>query len=200
MKHASRLLSLLVLTAVFVLLAGCPKSVPDRAWDRGAFQRMDQNAEDYSLPAGITIDSISGSDSSIAESNQPLAISVSNSNSGDVKVTFPAGLVFSPSDAAFEYMMLLKEFSFTATGGGSTSQILPTYGCNEDTLEPPDPETYYDKGWRENDKEVQELLDLVANKALNTDDALDLAQEALNEISIDSGLVATTRDSLKALP
>jgi hypothetical protein len=97
-------------------------------------------------------------------------------------------------------MMLLKEFKFTATGGGSTFQILPTYGCNEDTLEPPDPETYYDKGWRENDKEIQELLDIVVSKALNTDDALDLAQEALNEITIDSGLVATTRDSLKALP
>jgi hypothetical protein len=152
------------------------------------------------LPAGITVDSIAGSDSSIAESNEPLAISVSNSNSGDTKVTFPAGYVFSPSDAEFEYMMLLKEFSFTATGGGSTFQILPTYGCNQDSLDPADPESYYDLGWRENDKEIQELLDIVASKALNTDDAVDLAQDALTEITSDSGLTAATRDSLKTLP
>jgi hypothetical protein len=175
--------------------------VPARAWARGAFQRMDQNAENYSLPAGITIDSMYGElDGTIPESKLPLCLQVSNSNSGSIKVKFPAGLVFSPSSGDYEYMMLLKDFSFTAQSGVTSGILVPTYGCNEKNLDKPDDESFYDIGWRENDKEIQELLDLVASKALNTNDAVFLAQHALSEITDDSGLVANTRDSLKALP
>jgi hypothetical protein len=204
MKQVFRLLSLLVLPAAFVLLTGTAcdqKSVPARAWDYGAFQRMDQNAENYSLPAGITIDSMYGElDSTIPDAELPLRLQVSNTNSASTVVKFPAGLVFSPSSGDFEYMMLLKEFSFTAQAGVTAGILVPTYGCNEDSLDQPSDESFYDIGWRENDKEIQELLDLVASKALNTDDAVTLAQDALIEITMDSGRVATTRDSLKLLP
>jgi hypothetical protein len=202
MKHASRLLSLLVLTAAFVVLAGssCQKSAPERAWDRGAFQPMDQNKESYSLPNGVSIDSMYGYDDEIPESALPLWLVVSNSNSGDVQVSFPAGLVFTPNIADYQYMMVLKDFSFTAAGGGTSTAIVPTYCCNEENLDIPDDESYYDIWGREWDKEIQELLDLVAPKALNTEDAVELAQEALSEITDGDGLTDSTKTKLQALP
>jgi hypothetical protein len=204
MKHASRLLSLLVLTAALVLLAGssCQKaSAPERAWDRAAFQPLAENTKDYSLPAGITIDSLYGSiDSTIPESDLPLYMQVSSTKSGNTKVTFPAGLIFDPQNPEIEYMMLLQDFTFTANAGVTDSIYVPVYGCNVD-LDEPDDETHFTTAGIEWDKETQELLDLVADKALNTPEAIDLAQEALSEITEDStGLTDSTRTHLKALP
>ena len=206
MKQVFRLLSLLVLTVTLVVLTGTAcdqKSTPERAWERGAFQRMDENAEDYSLPAGITIDSLYGElDSVIPEAELPLRMQVSNGNSGNTEVKFPAGLVFQSSDPTYEYMMLLKDFKFTANPGVTDSIVVPTYGCNEDSLDQPDDGSLYDIGWRENDKEIQELLDLVANKTVSGDDATELLQEALNEITgpEETGLQDSTRTKLQNLP
>ncbi|MBN2464006.1 hypothetical protein JXD38_00065 [candidate division WOR-3 bacterium] len=202
MKHASRLFSLLVLTAAFVGLTGvaCDQSAPDRVWERGFFMPMSENIQSYSMPSGVSIDSCYGNDDEIPESYMPLYLVVSNANSGDTKVTFPAGLVFSPNIADYQYMMILKDFSFTATGGGTSSAIVPTYGCNEEELDAPDDESFYSIAGREWDKETQELLDIVAPKALNTDDAVELAQEALSEITDGDGLTDSTKTKLNALP
>jgi hypothetical protein len=163
---------------------------------------MDQNAEDYSLPSGITIDSMVGYPDAIYTSDEPLAMYVTNSKTSDVKVTFPAGLVFSCSSSPdYEFMMLLKDFSFTAVAGGTTFDTLPTFGCNEESLDAPDDVSFYEIGWRENDKDIQELLDLVANKTLTDSlDAVSLAQDALSEITDDSGLTADTKAALQNLP
>jgi|WetSurMetagenome_2_1015567.scaffolds.fasta_scaffold97651_2 hypothetical protein len=202
MKQVSRLFSLLVLTAAFALLTGiaCDSgAAPERAWDRGAFQPLPENQKSYSLPGSITIDSCYGFDDYIAESDIPLYMVVSNSSSGDVQVTFPAGLVFDPGNTEYQYLMILKDFTFTAKAGVTDSILVPTYCCNEDLSEPDDA-SFFTIAGREWDKEIQELLDLVANKALNTDDAVTLAQEALAEITDDEGLTEQTRTALKALP
>jgi len=205
MKHESRLFSLLVLTAAFVVLAGstCKKSAPERAWERGAFEPMPENIQSYSLPSGVSIDSMYGADDEIPESALPLYMGVSNSGSGDVKVTFPAGLVFSPNSTDYQYMMILKDFSFTATGGGTSTATVPTYGCNMDSLDVPDDGSLYTIAGREWDRETQELLDIVAPKALNTEDAVELAQQALDEITgpdYPDGLTDSTKTKLQALP
>jgi hypothetical protein len=203
MKQVSRLLSLLVLPAALVVLTGiaCDSgSAPDRAWERGAFQPVTENIKSYSLPAGITIDSCYGFGDYIPESEVPLYMVVSNSNSGNTSVTFKAGLVFDPSNVEYQYMMLLKDFTFTANPGVTDSILVPTYSCNEDLSEPDDESYYTTIAGIEWDKETEELLDLVANKALNTDDAVGLAQDALFEITDDEGLTDATRTALKALP
>jgi hypothetical protein len=202
MKHASRLLSLLVLTAAFVLLTGgkCSKPTPDRAWERAAFQPLPENTQSYTLPSGITIDSCYGFDDYIPESDLPLYMVVSNASSGDVQVTFPAGLVFDASNAEYQYMMLLQDFTFTAKVGVTDSVLVPTYCCNEDLGEPDDESNYLTIPGREWDKETEELFNLVASKTLNTDDAVTLAQDALFEITDDAGLTAETRTALQNLP
>lgn len=203
MKHASRLFSLLVLTAAFVLLTGsaCDQGkAPERAWERGAFQPMSENIQSYSLPNGVSIDSMYGYDDVIPESDLPLWLVVSNSNSGDVQVKFPAGLVFSPNIPDYQYMMILKDFSFIAAGGGTSNAIVPTFCCNEESLDVPDDDSYYTIAGREWDRETQELLDIVAPKALNTEDAVELAQEALSEITDGEGLTDSTKTKLQALP
>jgi hypothetical protein len=202
MKQVSRLLSLLVLTAAFVVLTGtaCDQGgAPDRVWERGAFQPVSENQKSYSLPADITIDSLYGYDDYTSESETPLYMVVSNSKSSDVQVTFPAGLVFDPGNVDIKYMMILKDFTFTAKAGVTDSILVPTYGCNDDLDDPDDLSSYTIAG-KEWDKETQELLDLVDKKALNTDDAVTLAQDALTEITDEAGLTDATRTALKALP
>jgi hypothetical protein len=202
MKQVSRLLSLLVLPAAFLVLTGIAcdsNNIPDRVWERGAFQPVSENQKSYSVPADITIDSLYGFDDYTSESDAPLYMVVSNSKTSDVQVTFPAGLVFDPGNADYKYMMILKDFTFTAKAGVTDSILVPTYGCNDD-LDDPDDASFYTIAGQEWDKEIQELLDLVANKALNTDDAVTLAQDALAEITDDAGLTDATRTALKALP
>jgi len=201
MKQVSRLLSLLVLTAAFVLLTGSScgdKSAPERAWERGAFQPMSENTQSYSLPADITIDSLYGNGDDIPESYTPLYMVVSNSKASDVTVKFPAGLRFDPGNVDYQYMILLKDFTFTAKAGVTDSILVPTYGCNEDLTEPDD-ESFFTLADREWDREIQELLDLVASKQL-VDSAFDLAQDALFEITDGDSLTDATRTALKALP
>jgi len=165
---------------------------------------MPENSKSYSLPAGIAIDSMYGeADSTILNSDEPLRLQVSNSNSGSTEVTFPAGLVFSPSNADYQYMMLLKDFSFTAQAGVTAGILVPTYGCNEDSLDAPDDESFYNIGWLENDKETKDLFDLVANKTINSDEAIELLHTALDEITgpdFPDGLTDSTKTKLQALP
>jgi hypothetical protein len=202
MKQVSRLLGLLVLPVAFVILMGSAcdggNNAPDRAWEREAFQPMSENTQSYSLPADITIDSLYGYGDYIPESEAPLYMVVSNSKASDVTVTFPAGLRFDPGNVEYQYMILLKDFTFTAKAGVTDSILVPTYGCNEDLSEPDD-ESFFTLADREWDKEIQELLDLVASKQLNTDEAIGLAQDALYEITDDAGLTEATRTALKAL-
>jgi hypothetical protein len=202
MKHAPHLFGLLVLTAAFVGLVGvaCEKGAPDPAWEPGAFQPMSENIQSYSMPSGVSIDSMYGYDDEIPESALPLWLVVSNSNSGDVQVTFPAGLVFSPNIVDYQYMMVLKDFSFTAAGGGTSTAIVPTYCCNEENLDVPDDESFYDIAGREWDNKTQELLDILAPKALNTEEAVDLAQQGLSEITDEGTLTDSTKTQLQALP
>jgi len=201
MKHAFRLFSLLVLPTALVVLTGIAcdgGSAPDRAWDRGAFMPVPENQKSYSLPSGITIDSLYGNPDDIPASYTPLYMVVSNSNSGNKTVTFPTGLVFDPSNADYQYMMLLQDFTFTAAPGVTDSILVPTYGCNEDLSEPDD-ESFYAPAGIEWDKETDELFTIVASKQL-VDSATDMAQVALYEITDGDGLTDATRAALKALP
>jgi len=212
MKLVFRLLSLLVLPVAFVILMGSAcdggTNAPDRAWERGAFQPLPENTQSYALPAGVSevSDSLFGyeDDTDSLGSDTPLYLVVSNSNANDTKVTFPAGLLFNPANTAeYEYMMLVKEFSFTAKGGGTTTAILPTYGCNSDDLDSPAADAFYSIGAKEWDKETQELFTLIAGKTIQGDSAKELVQDALDEITgpdFPDGLTEATRTLLKALP
>ena len=167
---------------------------------------MPENTQSYSLPSGVSEDSLFGyeEDTDSLGSDTPLYLVVTNSNSGDTKVTFPAGLLFNPVNAVdYEYMMLVKEFSFTAKGGGTTTAILPTYGCNSDSLSVPDADGQYSIGDKEWDKETQELFTLIASKTIQSDSAKELVQDALDEITgpdFPDGLTDATKTALQQLP
>lgn len=206
MKQASRLLSLLVVTAAFVLLAGAAcsskKTPPARAWQPGAFRDTSPNIQAYSWPAGIEPGTISASDSDIttAPSSMALFMTVSNSKGSDVQLKLPAGLVFSPSPAEYQYMMLLQDWSFTIPAGASDDTlVLSTYCCNQDST-PPDDEASYTVVGTEWDSETQELLDTLAVKSPVADTNADNVQDALYEITDGSGLNDSTRAVLKQLP
>jgi len=201
MKQASRLFRLLTLPAAFLLLSGslCEQKPPERQWDRGAFQSLPANTKHYQLPARVSIVTMCGYDDYIPMSDLPLLLTVHNSGQSDVVVTFPAGLVFSTSNTDYQYMMLLQDCSFTAEVGLDRDVLLPTYCCNEE-LEEPDEESFYFISGREWDRETEELLDLVADKALGGDDAVALAQDALFEITDGDSLTDSTRTLLRNLP
>jgi len=160
-----------------------------------------QNIESYSLPSGVTHGTISSYEEDWPSSFLPLYMTVSNSSSSDVQVTFPAGLVFGTPDSIYQYMILLQEYVFTvAASANLDTVVLSTYCCNED-LDEPDYEANYSIRGREWDKETQELLDLLAPKSLVTgDDNIDLLQEALFEITDYEGLTDSTKALLQELP
>ncbi len=204
MKQASRLFSLLVLAVALAALttAACPKSTPDRAWNRGAYQPLNENLKTYTKPAGISFGKISGYDGDWASANLPLFVLVSNSKSNDVDVKLPAGLIFAASDTSYQYMILPQENDFTVPAGASQETlVLSTYCCNQSGTEPDDGALYSIPGieW---DKDTQVLLDLLASKTLVTgDDNLELVQEAVTEVFDDSsGLTDSTKTQLGNLP
>jgi len=201
MKQASRLPRLLALVGALLVLTGsvCEKKTPERLWERGAFRPVPENTESYQLPAGISIVTMYGYDDIISKSDLPLFMTVRNGKANDVEVTFPAGLVFAAANPDYQYMILLQDYTFTAAGGMDQNEILPTYCCNED-LDEPDEESFYSIPGREWDREIEELLDLVADKALAGDDAVLLAQDALFEITDGEGLADSTRTQLQNLP
>jgi hypothetical protein len=201
MKHASRLLRLLALPAAFLVLTAslCQKKPPERQWERGAFQSLPANTQPYQLPAGVSVVQLIGADDVTPMSDLPLLMTVHNSGQADIDVTFPAGLVFGPANADYQYMILLQECRFTAVSGADRDVSLPTYCCNAELDEPDDASFYAIRG-REWDRETEELLDLVADKALYGDDAVVLAQDALFEITDDAGLTDSTRTKLANLP
>ncbi len=210
MKQVSRLLSLLVLPLAFVILMGsaCDSGTkaPPRAWERGAFQPLPENTKSFALPTGVSADSLFGyeGDTDTLGSDTPLYLVVRNSNSADTKVTFDAGVLFYPVNTAdYEYMMLVKEFSFTAKGGGTTTALVPTYGCNSDSLDAPDADAGYSIGDREWDEETQALFDILSKKTIQSADAKELVQDALDEITgpdFPDGLTDSTKTKLQALP
>ena len=198
MRQAFRLLKFVALTAVLLVVTAslCKKETPpERQWERGAFQSLPANTKPYQLPAGISIVTMYGADDPTSMSDLPLLMTVHNSGQDDMEVTFPAGLVFGPSPAEYQYMILLQDCSFTAPGGADRDVLLPTYCCNADSTEPDDASFYFIAG-REWDRETQELLDLVVNKALSGEDAVPLAQDALFEITDGDSLLveAVVRD------
>jgi len=202
MRHALRLLKPLVLAAALLLVTAslCKKETPpERQWERGAFQPLPANTKPYQLPAGISIVTMYGADDPTSMSELPLLMTVHNSGQENVDVTFPAGLVFSPSDAEYQHVILLQDCSFTAATGADRDVLLPTYCCNTELYEPDDLSFYFIAG-REWDRETEELLDLVADKALSGQDAVLLAQDALFEITDGDSLTDSTRTKLANLP
>jgi len=200
-RQAFSVLRPLALAAVFLLATAsiCQKKPPERQWERGAFQSLPANTQPYQLPAGISVVRIIGADDATSMSELPLLMTVHNSNQADVDVTFPAGLVFGPSDLEYQYMIILQECRFTAVSGADRDVSLPTYCCNAELDDPDDASSYAIMG-REWDRETQELLDLVTDKSLSGDEAVTLAQDALFEITDGDSLTDSTRTKLANLP
>lgn len=201
MRQVFSLLKPPALAAVFLLVTAslCQKKPPERQWERGAFLSLPANTQPYQLPAGVSIVHIIGADDVSPMSDLPLLMTIHNSGQTDIDVTFPAGLVFGPSNADYQYMILLQDCQFTAVSGADRDVTLPTYCCNTD-LDEPDDESFYAIMGREWDRETQELLNLVADKALSGDDAVTLAQDALFEVTDEDGLTDSTRTKLANLP
>jgi len=201
MKQASRLLRLLALPAAFLVLTAslCQKKAPERQWERGAFEPLPANTQPYQLPAGVSIVQIIGADSISPLSDLPLLMTIHNGGQNNINVTFPAGLVFGSQNVEYQYMILLQDFPFIASPG-DRDVMLPTYCCNEELEEPDDESFYNDISRREWDRETEELLNLVTDKALSGDTAVTLAQNALYEITDGDSLTDSTRTLLRNLP
>jgi hypothetical protein len=197
MKQVSRLL--LAALSVALLSAGICEKVPDRQWDRENYQPVPGNTKGFAPPAGLEVLTMVGALDPTPESDLPLEMTLHNAKTTRVTVTFPAGLVFLPADAAYQYMILLQDFKFSVPAGLDTLISLPTYCCNE-MLDVPDETSTYELGPREYEKEMNELFDIVADRRLSGDTAVTLAQDALWEITDGTGLTDSTRALLRNLP
>ncbi|MEO0079065.1 MAG: hypothetical protein ABIK44_00085 [candidate division WOR-3 bacterium] len=191
-------LGLMAFIGALVLIGGrCQEKLPERQWERGDFHPI--GGKPYRLPSGLEVQSIVGADSEITTSLLPLVWTVRNITDKRISGQMPAGLCFDPSDHEYQYMMLLQEFGFTVPASGETAIFLPTYCCNE-ALDEPDEEASYSLSIQVWERELNELFDLVRGKRLDNLAAVDLAQEALFEITDGEGLTDTMRLRLQNLP
>ncbi len=192
----------LFLSLSLVFFFGTCGEKPSRQWEVGDFHPIP--GKRYTLPKGLEPDSIIGEiDSVIPTSDLPLAFFVRNTTQKEISVTMPAGLVFTPANPTeYAYMMLLQEFDFKVppTPDNNVKILLPTYSANE-MKDDPDEECQYQIDIQVWEKELCELFDLLKDKKLDTPEAVDLAQDALWEITDEVGeLTDSTRQALKNLP
>jgi hypothetical protein len=192
-----RLRTLFLIAAAMFLAGGLCNRVPEREWERGNFRPI--GGKPFSLESGLALISICGADEEIPASELPLDMAVRNATDRRVSTMFPAGLVFTPTNRSYQYMMLLQDFRFSVPERAETTISLPTYCCN-DTLDTPDDESFYRFDIQVYEREPNELFDLVADKRLEGDTAVPLAQEALFEITEGDGLTDTMRALLRSLP
>ncbi len=184
------------LAALFSVAALCD-NLPERQWERGAFEPI--GGKPYQLPSGITLREIKGLGEETTFSLMPLRAVLLNTTSHRITVKMPAGLVFSPFDHEYQYMMLVQDFSFSVPADQDTAILLPTYGCNED-LDEPDEESDYQIDIQVWEREFNELFTILKTKNLNNIDAVELVQDAVYEITDGNGLTDSTRTLLKQLP
>ncbi len=180
-----------------ILVAGVCEKPPERQWERGFFEPI--GGKSFDFVQGLEKKSIIGYDDEIPASFLPLKLVVLNTTAKRINDRMPAGLVFNPRNHEYQYMMLLQEFSFTVPADQDTTIFLPTYCCNED-LDEPDEEAIFDMDIQVWERELNELFDLVQGKRLEGDTAVELAQEALFEITDYNGLTDSTRQKLEDLP
>lgn len=189
-----------ILLAAFclaVMVGGSCRQVPERQWERGFFEPI--GGKPFRLPNGVAVFSCFGYEDEIPTSFLPLELVIRNTTPKAAGIRMPAGLVFEPNDPEYQYMILLQPFSFTAPADTDTVCLLPTYCCNFD-LDTPDEESNYAIAIQVWERELNELFDLVKDKRLDTEDAVDLAQDALYEITDGNGLTDSTRAALQRLP
>ena len=188
-----RLLTLVMLAAT--MMGSLCQPPPGRQWQPGLFEPLP--GKTWRWPAGLEVMHLWGAFDPIPASDLPLELLVRNNGTRRVDVSMPAGLVFSPNLADYQYMMLLQEFVFNCPVGDTTVN-LPTYCANEN-LDEPDDESFYDVALQVWELELNELFDIVEPKLLE-DDAMILAQDALWEITEGGALSDSTRQKLAALP
>jgi hypothetical protein len=175
----------------------CEEVVPEREWERGFFRPI--GGKPYQFPEDLTIVTFVGYEDEIATSFLPLRLHVRNTSSQRVTDVMPEGLAFRPRVFEYQFMMLLQQFTITVPPDADTVILLPTYCCNED-LDEPDEDGAYQFDIQVWERELNELFDLVRDKDLSGDLAVDIAQEALFEITDGEGLTELTRAQLDSLP
>lgn len=185
-----------LLVGMFLLASMCEK-LPERQWERGNFEPI--GGKPYQLPRELTVREIKGLGEETTFSLMPLRAVLLNTTSSRVNVRMPAGLVFSPLDLEYQYLMLVQEFAFSVPPDQDTAILLPTFGCNED-LDEPDEEMSYEIDSQVWEREFNELFTILKPKHLDNWNAVELVQDAVYEITDGNGLTDSTRQLLQQLP
>jgi len=198
MKYAEIVVTL---AACLLLVAGiCKKAPPERQWQRGYFEPI--GGRPFALATGLEVAHMYGADDAIPSSELPLDLLMRNITSKRINASFPAGLVFKPAGPDhedYQYMMILQSFVLSVPANSETTLFVPTYCCNEE-LDEPDEDESYQFSIQVDERELNELIDLVRGKRLEGDTAVTLAQDALFEITDGNGLTDSTRTKLQNLP
>lgn len=196
-KIAMKKICLILFLSLVFFAGNCQKTPPKRQWEVGDFHPI--GGKRYTLPKGLEVDSIIGEiEQEIPSCEWPLAFYVKNTTQKRISVTMPEGLVFTPQNTEYSYMILVQRFSFSVPAA-ETTILLPTYQTNE-MLDEPDEESKYDIDIQVWEKELCELFDLLKDKVIDAPTEVDLVQEALYEITEEVGeLTDSTREALKNL-
>ncbi|WP_164018393.1 hypothetical protein [Pyxidicoccus trucidator] len=178
----------------------------------------------FTLPAGVTVSgTVFGADdlSSDCGNGVPgngsgeyvqVCVPLRNSTGAPVQVVFPPGLVIVSASEGFQNGLLVERVVVTVpptdngSGGppdGGTdpeAEVVPLFTyCLNESQNPNERGTPYRIGPVTSDAALQELLGLLADKRIDSEDDADVVQDAIYSITEGKGLTASDRDDIDDL-
>jgi hypothetical protein len=179
----------------------------------------------FTLPPGVTVSgTIVGADDLTSECENgkkgngsgvyvQVCVPLRNTTGAPVEVVFPPGLVIVSAAEGFQNGLLVERIVVTVpptnngpggppTDGGvdPSAEVVPlsTYCLNE-SQSPNELGTPYRFGPVTSDSALQELLGLLANKRIDTDEDKDVVQSAIYSITEEKGLTPRDRSDIDDL-
>jgi len=127
---------------------------------------------DGEVPAGLSIDSISGDSEQcfVTEAIFSIVLQIRNTSENSITYSLPAGIQFIPSSAAAQTMMLLQIYTITIEPGATQTICLPVYCLNAE-LDAPSADYTFSLGDIVTSSCLKEIVNLTAGKTIDLTEA-----------------------------
>jgi hypothetical protein len=204
---------LLIVSVSFLIFTGCDLG---RLWTGDETEDAANDDPDYtpgtnlpdeitdgtpiSLPDGVAANSITGDAASWAISTYPISISLSNSSSQSVTVTFAAGSTFWCKNGDAQNMIIVYDVTINIGTGATATEDLPTY-CLNSGLSAPEEEDGFVLGTVYTGGCIGEIINILSTKDPSSFDYYDTSviQTAVWDCMDYGELTDSSRDALNAL-
>ena len=204
---------LFIFSGFFLLFAGCDldRTSPDDETEAAANDDPDYTpgttlpneitgSTQISLPDGVAANSITGYSEDWDLSTFPITITLTNSSSQSITVTFAAGSTFWCKNGDAQNMIIVYDVTISIAAGATATEDLPTY-CLNSGLSAPEAEDGFVLGTVYTGGCIGEIINILSTKDKSTIDYYDTSviQTAVWDCMDYGELTESSRDALNAL-